>query len=659
MSDRVDSGPLRKAVETVKVFTERRPSLDELWASRDPDFDRLHAVLPSTATVGEEVTLTLQAWDGYERLYPEFEGRIDVDATDPAFAGPASVRFPADHAGVARADLSFGTPGVHYLRFDYRGRRFVSNPVRVTTAEPDRHVYWGDLHLHSHLSDGTGSIETGMRFGRDVMALDVVAYTDHDTMGFFIPPQLQRRRMHRRYFDRMKSITKEFHDPGSFVTLFGYEWTKQPNNGGHVNVYFDGVDDAELFDSIAAETNTYEALWDRLRRWRSENEGDVLTVPHHPAEAMYPFDFAATEYDDDLAPLVEVYSQWGSSERPGAEGNRFPLAMGQGEVKQAGHYAQDALRLGYRVGLVASADYHGPHPGHSLIHADPHLPSLREWLDDGLGWANIWRVWNEQSYPGAAGLLGPGTHPRGDLRGAPVAPDVRHDPAPPDPRRLLGRGRRGRRAGQHRYRRGSRGTPRDQSLGRGHRTAPARPRDQEQPGLAERGGDRRPRRAHRRLHHRGLVGRRRPRPWNAVGRGARDGRRRLLRPGDAGIGTGRLPGDGVGRADLGGSRRDVIFGPVRSRCARGRLSNHDLPSGPDPPAERPHGTRCAAKRLTPPQPTPSLAHVRSLARSPLARVPRFAHSRAPTARCRSRRLTSARVTAGIPPFRGSPRRATR
>jgi hypothetical protein len=239
-----------------------------------------------------------------------------------------------------------------------------------------------------------------MRFGRDVMALDVVAYTDHDTMGFFIPPQLQRRRMHRRYFDRMKTATQEFHDPGEFVTLFGYEWTKQPNVGGHINVYFDGVDDATLFDSLARETNTYESLWARLRAWRDEHDGDVLTVPHHPAEAMYPFDFSAVEYDDDLAPLVEVYSQWGSSERPAREGNRFPLEMGQGEVDEPGHYVQDALRLGYRVGMHASADYHGPHPGHSLIHAPPHLPSSSEWLSDGVGWANIWRVWSERSYPG-------------------------------------------------------------------------------------------------------------------------------------------------------------------------------------------------------------------------------------------------------------------
>jgi hypothetical protein len=393
-------GPVRKAIETAAIFAERRPSLGELWASRTGSFDRLHAILPSDAAVGERVELTLQAWDGYERLYPGFEGRVALDATDPDADVPGVVEFPAGHDGVARTDCSFGTPGVHYLVCRHGGERFVSNPVRVTATAPETRTYWGDVHLHSRLSDGTGSLEKGLRFGRDVMALDVVAYTDHDTMGFFIPPQLQRRRMHRRYVDRTKEAVREFHDPGSFVTLFGYEWTKQPNMGGHVNVYFDGVDDAELFDSLARETNTYEALWARLREWRDENGGDVVTVPHHPAEAMYPFDFSNVEYDDDLAPLVEVYSQWGSSERPGVEGNRYPLAMGQGEMKTAGHYVQDALRLGYRVGLVASADYHGPHPGHSLIHADPHLPALREWLDDGVGWASVWRVWNEQSYPG-------------------------------------------------------------------------------------------------------------------------------------------------------------------------------------------------------------------------------------------------------------------
>jgi hypothetical protein len=115
---------------------------------------------------------------------------------------------------------------------------------------------------------------------------------------------------------------------------------------------------------------------------------------------MYPFDFASVDYDDEMAPLVEVYSQWGSSERPGDDGNRFPLAMGQGEIETEGHYVRDAHRLGYRVGMLGSADYHGPHPGHSLVHARPHLPSLSEWRRRGLGWGNVWRVWDEESYPG-------------------------------------------------------------------------------------------------------------------------------------------------------------------------------------------------------------------------------------------------------------------
>jgi hypothetical protein len=74
--------------------------------------------------------------------------------------------------------------------------------------------------------------------------------------------------------------------------------------------------------------------------------------------------------------------------------------MGQGEAEDPGHYVQDALALGNRVGLMASADFHGPRPGHSLLHADPHLPTLSEWRRGGLGWGLIWRIWNEPSYPG-------------------------------------------------------------------------------------------------------------------------------------------------------------------------------------------------------------------------------------------------------------------
>ncbi|MFC5368497.1 DUF3604 domain-containing protein [Salinirubrum litoreum] len=396
-------GPLFKARETVRIFLDRRPPIRDLLASRSPTFDRLHAVVPSTATTGEAVDLTVQAWDEYERLLDDFDGTVSVTATDPDASVPATVRFDAYNGGVrTETGLCFETPGTHYLTLtnEQTGESFHSNPIRVFADEPDFRLYWGDIHLHSILSDGVGSMAKGYRFGRDVMDLDVAAFTDHDTMGFFIPPSLQRKRMHDGLFDRMKRTTEEFHEDGEFVTLFGYEWTKQPNVGGHINVYFDDTQSAELFDSHDPETDTYEKLWARLREWNDAHETDVVSIPHHPAEAMYPFDFSEMAYDDEMAPLVEVYSQWGSSERPGSDGNQYPLEMGQGEMNEPGHYVQDALQMGYRVGMNASADYHGPHPGHSLIHAKPHLPSLSEWLEDGLGWGLIWRVWNERSYPG-------------------------------------------------------------------------------------------------------------------------------------------------------------------------------------------------------------------------------------------------------------------
>ncbi len=398
-----DEGMLFKAKETVRVFADRRPSVRTLLSNRRQRFTEAHAILPSTATTDESLELTIQAWDQCERLIDDFDGGFRLSSTDDAATFPDRIRFPPTNDGIARTDaISFATPGLQYVTLTHRtsGERFVSNPVRVTADDPDEHVYWGDIHFHSKLSDGCGSPADGYRFGRDVMSLDVVACTDHDTMGFFIPPRLQRRRMHGRYFDRLCDVAAAFHEPGEFVTLFGYEWTKQPNVGGHINVYFDGVDDVALFDSMDDASNTYEKLFARLRDFNERGDGRALAIPHHTAEATFPFDFAATDYDDEVAPLVEVYSQWGSSERPAADGNRHPVAMGQGEAATPGHYVHDALRLGHRVGMLASSDFHGPMPGHSLLHAEPHLPSLAEWRDGGVGWGLIWRIWNEPSYPG-------------------------------------------------------------------------------------------------------------------------------------------------------------------------------------------------------------------------------------------------------------------
>ncbi|WP_276257654.1 hypothetical protein [Haloglomus litoreum] len=404
-------------VAPVAAFARAAPSPVALARSLRVSFSTLDVVAPSEAVVGDPVTLRVQAWDDYERLVRGFEGAVALETTDPRATLPRETRFRASEGGVHRVEVTFETPGLQYVRAEVDGVTAAA-PVAVSREEPTLRTYWGDIHLHSQFSDGVGSMERGFAFGREVMGLDVVAYTDHDTMGFFIPPDLQRWLMRRRNLPKIRERVEAAHRPDEFVTLFGYEWTKQPHAGGHVNCYFDGTD-APFVDSRSPDSNTYEALWARLREWRAakaprraakaaddaevppEEATDVVTIPHHPAEAMYPFDFAATEVDDDLAPLVETYSQWGSSERPGEAGNRKPIGgIGQGEVGERGHYVADALAMGNRMGLVAGSDYHGPRPGRSPIHAPPHVPPLSEVRRDGLGWGTVWRLMAEDSYAG-------------------------------------------------------------------------------------------------------------------------------------------------------------------------------------------------------------------------------------------------------------------
>ncbi|WP_135664261.1 hypothetical protein [Halorhabdus rudnickae] len=85
-----------------------------------------------------------------------------------------------------------------------------------------------------------------------------------------------------------------------------------------------------------------------------------------------------TRYDDEVASIAEIYFRWGNSERPAWEGNDQPIEMGHGEAERPGHHIQDALAMGNRVGLFASADYFDARPGHPLLHTDAHLPSLAE-----------------------------------------------------------------------------------------------------------------------------------------------------------------------------------------------------------------------------------------------------------------------------------------
>jgi hypothetical protein len=257
-------------------------------------------------------------------------------ADAPGIVAPHEVPLGSD--GTARVMVEVPDAGVHRLTLrTASGLEGETNPLEVSANAP--RILWGDLHGHSNYSDGTGLPEDYYRYARDVAGLDVAALSDHDHWG------LEFLDMHPPLWADIVRVTREFHEPGRFVTLLAFEWTNWAYGHRHV-LYFD--DDGPLITSLAPATDRPEELWKVL-------EGHTaLTVPHHPAGGPIAIDWSIPP-DPRFEPVAEVVSVHGSSEAADSPSPIYDAV--------AGHYVRDALDRGYRLGFIGSGDTHDGHPG--------------------------------------------------------------------------------------------------------------------------------------------------------------------------------------------------------------------------------------------------------------------------------------------------------
>ena len=305
---------------------------------------QLHLSVPSTAEVGERVTLRVAVLDRAGNAGIPYEGEVVLDAVPEGLELPRQVRFVAADGGVKAVEVEARASGVFRLAGSAAVEAGAAdvvvgecNPLLV--AERNARILWADLHGHSNLSDGTGTPEEYLRYARDVAGLDVVALTDHDHWGILPLDQ------HPEMWDEIKRQTERFHEPGRFVTVLGYEWTNWVH--GHRHVLYFG-DDGPVLSSIDPRFETPAQLWEGLRGL------PALTFAHHSAGGPIAtnWDFAP---DPELEPVTEVASVHGSSEAVDSPRLIYsPLP---------GNFVRDALDRGYRLGFIGSGDSHDGHPG--------------------------------------------------------------------------------------------------------------------------------------------------------------------------------------------------------------------------------------------------------------------------------------------------------
>jgi hypothetical protein len=299
--------------------------------------------------------LVVRAVDYWGNTLPDYQGTVGVWDRASGVLLRELTFGPEDRGMKHVTDIALPGAGIHRLvvRDDARGFRANVNPI-LYPETPQALPYWGDLHGHTYLSDGIGTVAEYFAHARDVAHLDFAGVTDHTgTKNYGIYVGLNT--LCEKSWEETKSAVRASYEPGRFVTLLGFENSSTLH--GHRNVHYLADDPPFIgYHTIPQE------LHDKVRL--SAPEGEVMIIPHLHKGVLGNQGIDWDEHAPDLELLVEMASHWGIKEYAG---NPYRLdcdldARNYAE-QQRGNMVQDALARGYYLGFTAGSDNHNGNPG--------------------------------------------------------------------------------------------------------------------------------------------------------------------------------------------------------------------------------------------------------------------------------------------------------
>ena len=204
---------------------------------------------------------------------------------------------------------------------------------RATAASPSiggYNVYYGQLHGHTNLSDGSGTPSQAYAYARDTAKLDFFGIADHCSYPY-------DSMMTVAEYQAMQTTANSYHQDGTFATFWGFEWTSDDTSWGGPSTLL-GKGHLTIINSPDFCRATDEASNDlnELVNWMSTR--DVAAFFNHPGEYGTTFD----NFNFNSSDKIVGMEMW----------NRNTDYYGTGS------WYHDALNKGWYIGAEGSGDNH-------------------------------------------------------------------------------------------------------------------------------------------------------------------------------------------------------------------------------------------------------------------------------------------------------------
>jgi hypothetical protein len=131
--------------------------------------------------------------------------------------------------------------------------------VTGVNTNAEYNTYYGHLHNHTNVSDGTGTPSQAYAYARDTAKLDFFGLADHSNM------------ITSTEWTDIKNAANAYNSDGNFATFYGFEWTSSANYG-HVAV----INSDDYCSHTDAATDTFT----ELVSWLSTR--DAVAFFNHP-----------------------------------------------------------------------------------------------------------------------------------------------------------------------------------------------------------------------------------------------------------------------------------------------------------------------------------------------------------------------------------------